>query len=390
MVQYFQRLLQVLRTRGLSFVTTHVPLVSSQVSPPLARAYKDTAAESIPTLLPVGTMMASSPAYNSFSSDSPSNYDLARTQPRPSAPTPPPAWGEQQGGRFITPYYYSKADLDSHAFRNGLSKEEEAEAVARTTTVLDRVARRLKLPGRTYATTMLLLHRFYAVWPRRSPYYTEEEINVAIVDLACKLQETPVRLPPISIQVLSESRGVRVTDDMAKSTMDQKLAPHQQKILEGIQFDTKIILPFHHLAVFIKQLDDVVFSAMEAFDGTPQEHLHRLCSGLVLDMYRGTLCIRYPSHILAMGALFLSVRLGLVRLHPKIEGDFLEDCGCPSDLVEELAIAVLEAYNTGSPDRLSATMLTAVQGNLESLRSARHAIATAPIANGHREAAVSR
>ena len=62
-------------------------------------------------------------------------------KPEPVAPS----WGEQHGGTFETPYYYSLEDLTRHQKRTGISDEEEAEALQRTTRIFRKVYRRLKL-----------------------------------------------------------------------------------------------------------------------------------------------------------------------------------------------------------------------------------------------------
>ncbi|KAJ3021873.1 hypothetical protein HKX48_007553 [Thoreauomyces humboldtii] len=256
----------------------------------------------------------------------------------PPPPTPAPhlhAWGEQHGGRFITPFYYTELDLISHARRTGLSDEEETAAIQRTTTTISRVARRLKLPGKTYAIASNLLHRFYAAWPRRNPHYTEEEMLVAVMDLACKLQETPIRLPQLAHHVLCEVRQEKITEEEAKSAMENRLAPHQQKLLESLQFDTNILHPFRSLATFIKQLDGVRFRPPTPFDPeSSRQELYRLCSAVVLDSYRCTVCVQFPPHIIAVAVLSLAEQLWDLRVFPPIEGQLLQDFACPANLVD--------------------------------------------------------
>ncbi|TPX58530.1 hypothetical protein PhCBS80983_g03097 [Powellomyces hirtus] len=278
------------------------------------------------------------------------------------------AWGEQHGGRFVTPYYYSQLDLQSHARRTGVSDKEEAEAVQRTTTIVSRVSRRLKLPGKTYAIASNLLHRFYAAWPRKSPYYTEEEMICACMDLACKLQETPIRLPQLSSHVLSEMRGEKLTEEEAKSEMEHRLSPHQQKLLESLQFNTDIVHPFHALAMIAKQLDDVRLGPTVPKSDPPRHWFYKQCSRIVLDTYRITICIQFPAHVIAMASVYVAKDLLDVEVWPILEQDFFGDCGCHGKHVEDAALQILEMYQTNplTPDHRS---IVKVGPALESLRA---------------------
>ncbi|KAJ3162835.1 hypothetical protein HDU86_003810 [Geranomyces michiganensis] len=263
-------------------------------------------------------------------------------------PTPLNVWGEQPDGTFVTPYYYTQADLAEHGRRTGVSETEEADAVRRTTTIISRVSRRLKLPGKTYAITSVLLHRFYAVWPRKSLQYTEEQMICACIDLACKLQETPIRLPQISHHVLSEMRGEKLTEEEARAEMEYKLSPHQQKLLESLQFNVDIVHPFRSLACFIAMLEGVTLhSPASGSAKDPKEWLYGFCSGMILDSYRITLCIQYPPHIIAMASLYLAQKLlDDVAISPAINATFMARCECDWKNVEDAALQIVEMYAT--------------------------------------------
>ncbi|KAJ3178806.1 Cyclin- protein fam58a [Geranomyces variabilis] len=258
-------------------------------------------------------------------------------------------WGEQLDGTFVTPFYYTQADLQQHARLTGVSEADEAEAVRRATTTVSRVSRRLKLPGKTYAIASTLLHRFYAVWPRKSPRYTEEEMICACIDLACKLQETPIRLPQISHHVLSEMRGEKLTEEEARTEMEYKLSPHQQKLLESLQFNVDIVHPFRALTCFVTLLEGVTFTSSESSgnDNYPKKYLYGFCSGMVLDTYRITLCIQYPPHVIAMASLYLAKKLlDHISISTVIDASFMARCECDWKNVEDVALQILEMYAT--------------------------------------------
>ncbi|TPX71925.1 hypothetical protein SpCBS45565_g00921 [Spizellomyces sp. 'palustris'] len=243
------------------------------------------------------------------------------------APPTIPSWGDQHGGIFETPYYYTLSDLAAHAKRTGFSEGEEMEAMQKATRVLGRVYRRLKIPAKTFATASYLLHRFYAVWPRKSPYYTDEEVCLACIDMACKLEETPIGMSQLAQYVLCESRGVRMTESEAKTAVEGKLAPHQQKLLEAVQFDTNIVHPFSSCAKFVKQL-----AAVDTRKKITPKNLYQRASYIILDSYSIPLCIQFPPHVIAMASLYLVSKFWSEL--PAVESEFVETVCCRMKEVE--------------------------------------------------------
>ncbi|KAI9094690.1 hypothetical protein DFS34DRAFT_239563 [Phlyctochytrium arcticum] len=251
--------------------------------------------------------------------------------------TSPRVWGDQHGGTFETPYYYTLADLTSHAERTGLTEADEEEALRRTVKLVGRVYRRMRLPAKTFATSSYLLHRFYAVWPRKSPYYTEEEICLACMDMACKLEETTIGLAQLSQYVLCEHRGERLTETEAKSAMEGKLAPHQQKILESIQFDLNMRHPFPFCARFIKLL-----AADHRLSPSISLKAYRNTLRIILDTYRIPLSIQFPAHIIAMSSILVASKF--FKDIPSIDSEFAEDNFCSIDIVEDVCVQILRMY----------------------------------------------
>ncbi|KAJ3186254.1 hypothetical protein HDU85_007694 [Gaertneriomyces sp. JEL0708] len=237
-------------------------------------------------------------------------------------------WGEQPDGTFETPYYYGPEDYKATQQQQDKLPEENGEGCReRTTRTLRNTYQRLRLPGKTYATASVLLHRFYAVWPRQSVEYSEEEICVACVDLACKLEETPVGSSQIAHCVLCEYHQKFVSAEDASKTIEGKLSFHQQKILEALQFDTSIIHPFRILARIAKTLGKAGKTGCEA--------IYKRATKVVLDSYRTTVCIEYPPHVIAMAAFYISAMLDEDHFCPQLlEPTTFEQVSCRIEDVE--------------------------------------------------------
>ncbi|KND02376.1 uncharacterized protein SPPG_02846 [Spizellomyces punctatus DAOM BR117] len=299
--------------------------------------------------------------------------------PHQQAPPPTiPSWGDQHGGIFETPYYYTLSDLAAHAKRTGFSEEEEVEAMQRATRVLRRVYRRLKIPAKTFATSSYLLHRFYAVWPRKSPYYTDEEVCLACIDMACKLEETPIGMSQLAQYVLCESRGVRMTESEAKTAMEGKLAPHQQKLLEAVQFDTNIVHPFSSCAKFVKQL---FVTAVDTRKKTAPVNLYQRASSIILDSYSIPLCIQFPPHVIAMASLYLASKFW--SEFPAVQSEFVESLCCRMEEIEDAAIQLLEMYLRAPNPESSPTLYKRLLDELqERVKSRPPSLYTSPATPG--------
>ncbi|KAK3152084.1 hypothetical protein QOZ80_2BG0154070 [Eleusine coracana subsp. coracana] len=205
-------------------------------------------------------------------------------------------------------WYLSREEIEcgSPSRRDGIGAAREAELRATYCSFIRDVCFRLQLPQITFATAILLCHRFYL---RQSLARNEWQTMATVcIFLASKIEETPCQLRHVVI-VAYETMYRKKPDAAKRICQDEVLEKQKALILVGetlllstIGFDFNIQHPYEPLKVALKNL------------GITHKEVKQAAVNFINDMLPTTLALQFKPHYIAAGSLFLAAKFHNFRL----------------------------------------------------------------------------
>ncbi|GAB5592574.1 RNA polymerase II C-terminal domain kinase beta subunit [Umbelopsis nana] len=213
-------------------------------------------------------------------------------------------------------------------------------------TFIQAVGKKLGFPQTTISTAQALYHRFYLFYSTRD--YSPHDISVTAIFVASKIEETIKKLRDIFVVIHSVKHpdSKELDPEQVSEDRRRKIMGYEKLMLETLCFDFQIRHPYEIMVKFVKYIN-----AHQTIDGRA---LARKAYMLVVDSYKTPLCLEYPVHSVAAGAIWLANRL----LKDENSGFVGLDESKPWDLVfrtrmedmEDVCHQILDLYIQTSPD----------------------------------------
>ncbi|KAL6888545.1 hypothetical protein ACP4OV_009571 [Aristida adscensionis] len=221
--------------------------------------------------------------------------------------------GGGDGGERGRSWYLSREEIErgSPSRRDGVSAAQEAGLRTTYCSFIRDVCARLELRHITFATAVVLCHRFYL---RQSLAKNEwQTVATVCVFLASKIEDTPC---PLQRVVIVAYETMYNKNPIAAIRICQKEVLEKQKalillgetlLLSTIGFDFNIQHPYEPLKLAMKDL------------GVSQKEVGQTAINLINDSLRTTLVVQFKPHYIAAGSLYLAAKIHNIRL-PSKEG----------------------------------------------------------------------
>lgn len=224
--------------------------------------------------------------------------------------------------------FYTRTQLHEIRNRRGESELQERLRTDRSTKHIRHVGQRLGLPYAPICTSLLLYHRFLA---RHSVHgFSEMHVILGCVSLSMKAEETVKKLRDIVIAAHFVVLKQESFDPDPKTLNEYRdfVMNIERMVLEDMYFDLNIHHPFRFALAYIKLLE-----GLHLLISGPQEVGER-CWRLIKDIFSCTLCIQYPTHVLAISATIMAYRLVSIDMPLNLRDvDFLEKHSCTPKLL---------------------------------------------------------
>lgn len=156
--------------------------------------------------------------------------------------------------------------------------------------VLEATSKSMLLPVRSFGTAMVLFSRYCLL--NNSLDGTFEEVIIACLVCACKIEDTAKRVRDLHGAIYSYSKVATVPFDTSKP----KIMALELQILETVTFDFRIRHPQPYIIKIAKAL------------GASKE-VARLAWTISLDTYRTHMHMKRPPHTIALACLILAGKL---------------------------------------------------------------------------------
>ncbi|KAG5356600.1 CTD kinase subunit beta [Yarrowia sp. E02] len=156
--------------------------------------------------------------------------------------------------------------------------------------VLEATCKTLMLPARSFGTAMVLFSRYCLL--NKSLDGTFEEVLIACLVCACKIEDTAKRVRDVHAAVYSYSKVAAVPFDACKP----QIMELELQILETVTFDFRIRHPQPYIIKIAKALG-------------ASKDVARLAWTISLDTYRTHMHMKRPPHTIALSCLILAGKL---------------------------------------------------------------------------------
>ncbi|KAI8582453.1 hypothetical protein K450DRAFT_227251 [Umbelopsis ramanniana AG] len=261
---------------------------------------------------------------------------------RQSSPSRPPLSLQRRSPAYFSKRYQTLlANLKKHS-----AGGKEHSIRHASCSFIQQVGKKLGFPQTTISTAQALYHRFYLFYSVRD--YPPQDISITAIFVASKIEETIKKLRDIFVVIHSvrhpdskELDPEQVSEDRRK-----RIIGYEKVMLETLCFDFQIRHPYEIMVKFVKYIH-----AHQSIDGRV---LARRAYMLLTDSYKTPLCLEYPAHSIAAGAIWLANRL----LKDEDDGFTGLDESRPWDLVfrtrmedmEDVCHQILDLYIQICPD----------------------------------------
>ncbi|KAJ3080573.1 hypothetical protein HK102_002961 [Quaeritorhiza haematococci] len=227
-------------------------------------------------------------------------------------------------------YYLSRARLQANIRGFGIDEHAESSVRFKSCRLMRRLCRQLGFPFNTAATAQHLYHKFFATHSIEN--YDVNKMAIACVFVASKIEETIKKVRDIIAVAWTIMNGAEYDPEAHDAENEKKeIIGFERSLLEDTGFDFQLLHPHKFVVKFAQKQGASKKLAAKAWS-------------IVED--RTTLCIQYPPHAIALGALHLAS-----KLKPEdtpnflaFDDDFLEQHYCKMDYIKDIYEQLLDLY----------------------------------------------
>ncbi|KAG2185933.1 hypothetical protein INT43_002371 [Umbelopsis isabellina] len=165
-------------------------------------------------------------------------------------------------------------------------------------TFIQTVGKKLGFPQTTISTAQALYHRFYLFYSIRT--YSPNDISITAIYVASKIEETIKKLRDIFVVIHSvkHPESKELDPEQVSEERRRRIIGYEKLMLETLCFDFQIRHPYEVMVKFVKYIN-----VHQDIDG---REVARKAYMLLVDSYKTPLCLEYPAHSIAAGAIWLA------------------------------------------------------------------------------------
>lgn len=184
--------------------------------------------------------------------------------------------------------------------QDGISFEKENNLRSKTIWFLEDVGKQFnqKINRKVISCACTFFHRYYAFHSFQA--YNRFNLALACLLLASKVEECPMKLKDIvsTYNILKRSSPT----EAELKEMHKQILICERLLLCTLNFNLNIVLPYQTCIDKIKEYKNYLAGVTR----DDREQMLQTCINFINDSYRTTLCLKYSSAQIAMGAFYLT------------------------------------------------------------------------------------
>ncbi|KAJ3252425.1 RNA polymerase II C-terminal domain kinase beta subunit [Chytriomyces hyalinus] len=210
-----------------------------------------------------------------------------------------PAPTEEDENEIVTPLFFTSTALQSSPANNQESNDDDAKQRDRIAAgrLVVRLCLRMGFPAHTKAAALQVLNRYVQSRSFSRSKHNQEDLVIACVLVACKLEETVKKTRDLILGLHTLSGNEIDYDDPEVENQKRRVIHIERCVLETLCFDFNQIKSAHKIIVQLAKLMEV------------PKHVAQKAWFMADESYYTLVATQYPAQFIALAALYLACRV---------------------------------------------------------------------------------